>query len=66
VILLRVASALAVSADWQRRRLQAQERVATSQALAAQADATTDSRPDHFDPVGPTGIQRGRHRVGAG
>jgi WD40 repeat protein/transcriptional regulator with XRE-family HTH domain len=45
VVLLLAASLLGVSADRQRRQVQAQERIATSQALAAQADATIDSRP---------------------
>src|SRR2546423_8354856 len=45
VILLVVAVTLGINADRQRGRLRQDERLATSQALAAQADATMESRP---------------------
>ncbi len=45
VTVLLLAVTLGISADRQRRRVEEQERLATSRALAAQADATVDAHP---------------------
>jgi WD40 repeat protein len=45
IVLLLVAITLGISIDRQRRHVAQQERLATSRALAAQADATIDDRP---------------------
>jgi WD40 repeat protein/transcriptional regulator with XRE-family HTH domain len=44
-VLLLVASALGIGAERQRRMLRVEERLAASQAIAAHADATIETRP---------------------